>query len=90
MDPFFGLRPKPKVNAALLEAIARATGGAFFIARSKSDMRTIYDTIDSLEKTVHEVPLFTRYEELIHPYGLYAFFLLILEIMLASFVWVWI
>lgn len=89
MDPFGGLRAKPKVNAPLLEAIARTTGGAFFMARSKSDMRAIYDTIDSLEKTVHEVPLFTRYQELIHPYGLYAFFLLILEIMLASFAWVW-
>ncbi len=89
MDSFFGLRPKPKVNSTLLQAIARATGGAFFMAQSKSDMRKIYDTIDSLEKTLHEVPLFTRYQELIHPYGLYAFFLLILELILRSWVWIW-
>ena len=38
------------------------------MARSAADMRRIYDTIDTLEKTEHEVPLFTVYYDLVIPF----------------------
>jgi Ca-activated chloride channel family protein len=52
------------VNSELLQRIARETGGQFYLARSRQDMRTIYDTIDKLETSAIETPLFSRYEDL--------------------------
>jgi Ca-activated chloride channel homolog len=89
MDPFYGVLQLPKVNMHLLESIANATGGASFMARSSADMRAVYDTINRLEKTTHDVPFFTRVIELIDPFGLIAFLLLMSEIILSSLVWVW-
>ena len=88
MHPFYGLMQKPKVNVALLEHIAKQTGGRFFMAHNASDMRAIYTTIDQLEKTSHEVPLFSRYFELIDPIGLVALLLLVLELIISA-LWIW-
>lgn len=54
----------PGVNVELLQRIARETGGQFYLARSRQDMRAIYDTIDKLETSDIETPLFSRYEDL--------------------------
>ena len=63
MHPMFGWVIVPTVNKELLERIARETGGQFFQAQNPKDMRMIYDTIDTLEKNEHAIPLFTRYYE---------------------------
>lgn len=52
------------VNVELLQRIARETGGQSYLARSKKDMRAIYDTIDTLERSEIETPFFSRYEDL--------------------------
>lgn len=52
------------VNVELLQRIARETGGQSYLARSKKDMRAIYDAIDRLETSEIETPFFSRYEDL--------------------------
>jgi Ca-activated chloride channel family protein len=54
----------PGVNIELLQRIARETGGQFYLAHSRQGMRSIYETIDKLEASDREVPLFSRYEDL--------------------------
>ncbi len=86
--PFFGgIIQKPKVNAALLKEIARKTGGTFFMAQNDRDMRTIYDTIDRLERTRHESPLYSRYFDIYGWLALAVILVLLLEQLLASTFW---
>ncbi len=87
MHPFYGMVAKPKVNAALLKKIATSTGGQFFMAHNAHDMRVIYDTIDSLEKTQHEAPLFSKYYDIFIPVLLILLGLLLFELWASSFVW---
>lgn len=87
MHPLYGLIPAQKVNVKLLKNIATQTGGEFFMARNASDMRLIYDTIDQLETTQHDVPIFSYYRDLLYPLGLVAGFLVLLEIVVSTFVW---
>lgn len=87
MHPAFGLLSKPKVNTSLLKQIARETGGLFFMARNDRDMREIYDTIDGLERTKHEAPLYSRYFDVYASFVLLAMVLLFLEQYLSSLIW---
>lgn len=58
------MMPYTGVNKTLLTTIARETGGRYFCARNAADMRHIYDEIDSLERTNHEAPIFTRWYDI--------------------------
>lgn len=84
---FGGMIQKPKVNAALLKEIARETGGKFFMAHNDRDMRSIYDTIDRLERTKHESPLYSRYFDIYGWFALAVILVLISEQILAATVW---
>ena len=85
--PLYGLAVLPKINSKLLETIAQETGGQFFLARDAKDMRTIYDTIDKLEKTEYEAPLYNKYYDIFMPFVWVLLGLLMLEILLASTLW---
>lgn len=87
MHPLYGLIPKPKINKALLTKIAQETGGKFFLARNSKDMRTIYDTIDSLEKTTHETSLFNKYYDIFIPFVWGIILLLLTELLLSTTIW---
>jgi Ca-activated chloride channel homolog len=87
MHPFYGLIPKPKINKLLLTKIAQETGGKFFLARNSKDMRMIYDTIDSLEKTTHETSLFNKYYDIFIPFVWAIIFLLLAELLLSTTIW---
>lgn len=87
MHPFYGMMVMPKVNADLLTLIAQETGGKFFMARNAKDMRTIYDTIDSLEKTETEAPIFSNYWDIFIPFVCIVLALVFLELLLSTFVW---
>jgi len=87
MHPMYGIVIVPTVNKELLERIAHETGGQFFQAKNPKDMRTIYDTIDSLERDEHEVPVFTRYYELFALYGYWALVLIGMILLLSTFMW---
>ena len=52
------------LNKELLTMIARETGGAFFHAEKPGDIRRVYQTIDALEKTPYETPIYARYHDL--------------------------
>ncbi len=87
MHPLYGIVPKPKVNKKLLEKIAQQTGGKSFMAHNARDMRAVYDTIDQLEKTELEVPIFSKYHDIFSPFVLTVFCFLLLEVWLSSFIW---
>lgn len=87
-DPLFGVRQMGfRLNTQLLQAIAQQTGGQFFLATKPDDMKRIYDTIDALETTQYEAPIFTNILDLIIPCAFGAFALLFLELFMTSFVW---
>jgi Ca-activated chloride channel family protein len=87
MHPLYGILAKPKVNKDLLVRIATGTGGHYFLARNAGDMRRIYDTIDALEKTEHEVPMFSLYYDLLVPGIAVIMILLLTELLLSTYVW---
>jgi Ca-activated chloride channel family protein len=87
MHPMYGIVAKPKVNKELLTKIATSTGGHYFLARNAADMRHIYDTIDALEKTEHEVPMFSLYYDLLLPFVAVIMGLLFCELVFSTYVW---
>ncbi len=87
MHPLYGVVAKPKVNKELLTKIAHQTGGHYFMAASAGDMRRIYDTIDKLETTDHDVPIFSVYYDLVVPFVVAIIVLLLSELFLSTFVW---
>jgi Ca-activated chloride channel family protein len=87
LHPLYGLIQLPKINRELLEHIAKETGGRFFLARNADDMHAVYNTIDSLEKSEYEAPLYNRYYDIFMPFVWVLLGLLVLEILLASTLW---
>jgi Ca-activated chloride channel family protein len=87
MHPMYGVVAKPKVNKELLTKIANETGGYYFLARNAGDMRRIYDKIDSLEKTEHEVPMFSLYYDLLIPFVATIMGLLFCELFFSTYIW---
>jgi Ca-activated chloride channel homolog len=85
--PFYGVFAKPKVNKELLTKIAHETGGQYFLARSAADMRSVYDTIDALEKTDHEVPMFSLYYDLLVPFVAIIMTIIFFELLFSTYVW---
>lgn len=75
------------VNTELLTTIAQQTGGVFFMAKNPKDMRTIYDTIDRLEKTEHEANIFHNYYEAFLNFIWIVLIILGLELLLRLFIW---
>jgi Ca-activated chloride channel homolog len=87
--PFFGwVQNKDTYNEPLLRRFASETGGKFFSARKPTDMEAIYKTIDKLERTEQEVPLFARYYEYFIPFLWAAFLFMLIELLLGAFWWV--
>lgn len=84
--PLYGAITKPKVNSTLLSKLANHSGGQFFMAENGSDMRRIYETIDKLETTKHDVPLFSRFYDLIDSIGLFILIIIGIE-MACSLIW---
>ncbi len=84
---FMGNQYMTGVDKALLQKIAQATGGKFFMVTDTHDMRLMYDTIDALETSQIELPIFSRLYELYVPYTLLVLVLIVLELILSSVVW---
>ena len=87
MHPIYGLIAAPKLNDKLLKLVADQTGGKFFMARNAKDMRAIYDTIDALEKTKIETPIFSNYTDIFVPFLLFGIGLCVVELLLTTLVW---
>jgi Ca-activated chloride channel family protein len=86
-DIFGRLHRVGRVNSVLLEKIARETGGSYFEAKRSDDMRKIYNTIDALEKTKIETPVFTHYQDWFMPLLWIVCGMMVIEIIASSLVW---
>ncbi|MGY6649295.1 vWA domain-containing protein [Wenyingzhuangia sp. IMCC45574] len=73
-----------EIDEDLLKHIARETGGQYFRATSNTKLKTIYDEIDKLEKTVVEEFKYYNYQELYRNLVLIALGLLVLEYVLKN------
>lgn len=86
--PFLGIqRAGVDLNVALLQKIAQETNGRFFVANNPRDMRTIYDTIDQLERTEHKTDMFHNYYEAFLSFIWAVLLLFGIELLLRFFVW---
>ena len=74
----YGMR-QVEIDEALLEEIAKSTGGQYFRATDNEKLEAIYDEINKLEKTEIEEFKYYRYEEKFRPWVLLAGGLLLLE-----------
>jgi Ca-activated chloride channel family protein len=73
-----------KIDETMLTEIANITGGHYFRATDKNKLAEIYREIDQMEKTKTEVEEYTRTSEEFLPFAIFAFLLLLLEIVLRN------
>ncbi len=72
------------MDPATLQEIAQLTGGLFYKAESREKLSTIYQNIDTLEKTKLKVQNYDRRYEAYQPFALFAFLLLLIEVLLRT------
>lgn len=75
------------LDEELLGQIAAMTEGRYFRAASLTQLRAVYSTIDSLEKSKIELPPVVSRDDLYRPFALAAALLLLAEAALSSTVW---
>lgn len=86
--PFFGVRQVDvKLDTELLKKIATQTGGMFFRANNPAQMKQIYNTINSLEKTEYQTDIFHRYYEAFLTFVWGLILLFALELALRIYFW---
>ncbi|PTX60635.1 Ca-activated chloride channel family protein [Kordia periserrulae] len=73
-----------KIDEALLQQIAKTTGGKYFRATNSKKLEGIYEEINKLEKTEIEEFRYTNYEEKFRIFVFFAGILLLLEILLRN------
>jgi Ca-activated chloride channel homolog len=85
--PLYGYVPAPSVNKDLLTHIARETGGQYFLVTNASDMRRIYDEIDTLETVRYEAPIYRQWYDVYLPIVIFLLFLLACISLVFSVMW---
>ena len=86
-DSFFGRQKRfinSYINSAILEKIAKETGGIFRVAEDIDSLRDIYIEINNMEKSEIESVRYLDYKELFMPFALIALLLLLAEILLSA------
>lgn len=73
-----------EVDEALLQEIAKRTGGRFFQATDPETLAKIFEEIDRLEKTPLEVKRYIRYREAFQPVAWLALLLLVAPLVFAA------
>ena len=76
--------PKQEFDIPTLKAIAATTNAEFFRARSMTDLRNTFNSINQLEKTVAESINTSIYKELFHWFAGLSFVFLILSLLYRS------
>lgn len=71
-----------QIDEALLQQIAKETGGKYYRATNNKSLASVYDEIDKLEKTKVEVSSYKNYAELFFPFAALAITCLGLEMLL--------
>jgi Ca-activated chloride channel family protein len=69
-------------NEHLLQDLAKQTGGQYFNAKNKEALRTVYASIDQLEKSTIKKTNYERAHDKYLPWLIAAIFLLLIEILL--------
>lgn len=72
-----------KVNDELLTRMASETGGKYWRANTGNELKAVFDTISSLEKTKVELNQYTKYAELFPPYLEWAMFMFLSSVFLS-------
>ena len=75
-----------EIDEQTLEQIAKTTGGRYFRATDRDKLKSIYDEINSLEKSKVEITDLTIYHERFLPLLLLAIGLLVAEFLLEKVV----
>jgi Ca-activated chloride channel family protein len=87
-DPVFGAyRVRAPLNKELLKKIAKETGGQFFEAKKPKDLKTIYETIDKLEKKSYETEIYNKYHDYFMPILWWIISLTCIELFMATWIW---
>ncbi|NBV82759.1 VWA domain-containing protein [bacterium] len=76
-----------EIDEASLKQIAVTTGGRYFRATDEKVLKSVYNTIDSLEKTPSKVKIYHQYIELFPLLLIMAAILLVVELCLSRLVW---
>ncbi len=76
-----------KIDEETLQRIADISGGKYFRATNKDNLKRIYDEIDQLEKSKIEVKEYSRKKEEYFPFAVAAGLFILLEIILRLFVY---
>lgn len=76
------IRPEEQVDEASLREIAQTTGGHFFLATNREELKKIYTDIDAMEKSEIRTRTFTKYRELYPFWLLIGALLLLIELLL--------
>jgi Ca-activated chloride channel homolog len=71
-------------NSALLERLAKITGGRSFVATDADSLEEVFQTISALEKSLVKGEVHTRYDEKFAPWAALALGLLALERLMVS------
>ena len=71
-----------QIDEALLQKIAKETGGKYYRATNNKSLKNIYTEIDNLEKTKIEVSSYKHYAELFFPFACMTIALLLAEMIL--------
>ncbi len=80
------VQAKVEIDEDVLRKIASTTGGKYFRATNKNKLKSIYDEINSLEKSKVEISEFTTYTEEFLWWAVAALVLLVAEILFKSLV----
>ena len=71
-------------NVPLLERLAAVTGGRSFVAANADALTEVFQTINTLEKSLIKSQLYTRYDEHFTPFAVAALLLLLADRLLVS------
>ncbi len=71
-----------KIDEALLQQVAKTTGGKYFRSTKNSSLKSIFDEIDSMEKSKIDVAYYKQYTDVGQHFILVALALLVLELIL--------
>ena len=71
-----------QIDEALLQKIAKETGGNYYRATSNNSLKAIYEQIDKLEKTKVEISSYKHFAELFFPLAILACACIFLEMLL--------
>ncbi|MFD0699837.1 vWA domain-containing protein [Myroides pelagicus] len=71
-----------EIDEELMKEIAKMTGGKYFRATDTESLKSVYEEINTLEKTKIDEQKFVNTEEKFHLFALISFFLLSIEIVL--------